>query len=197
MARDQFPPRGSSNRCILRLVNLFYGKDDRRGSEKIALRLERALAASPDYSGSIRGEEIRSLIAELRGDFAEAARSREAEIRKILELHTLTANTEDWNYVSRQYDFSDVGDRLDLLAILYDNQGELERAISTLVESRHYCESHRIDFDAQDLLEELEQARAVASDGTQADALSKEAKRRLLNLRRRGEARAGLPRRKG
>jgi hypothetical protein len=228
----------------LRLVKLFYEKDDRKRTQKIASRLERVLAASPDYSGSIRGEEVRSLIAEFRGDFAEAVRSREAEIRKILELHTLTANSENWKSVSRHYDFSDVSDRLDLLAILYDTQGQLDRAISTLLESRHYCQSHRIPFDAQDLLEELEQARTGATDRTQTGAISqelldkkirevyrefgasadeivvddgmsrrfteavnralsgthavtvKEVKRRLLNLRRRGEARGGLPRRK-
>jgi len=225
----------------LSLVKLFYEKNDRKGTEKLVLRLEKVLAASPDYSDSIRGEEIRSLIAEFRGDFAEAARSREAEIRKILELHALTANTKHWKYVSRQYDFSDVSDRLDLLAILYDRQGKLERAISTLLESRHYCESHRIAFDAQDLLEELEQSRNGAADrirphsvsrdlldkrirevylrfGASADEIVvdddvscrfteavnqvlpeavtvREVNMRLLNLRRRGAARAGLPRR--
>ena len=157
----------------LSLVKLFYEKDDRKGTEKIASRLEEVLAVSPDYSASIRGEEIRSLIAEFRGDFAEAARSREAEIRKILELHALTANTDNWKFVSRQYDFSDVSDRLDLLAILYDNQGELDRAISTLWESRHYCESHRIPFDAQDFLEELEQARTAVKDRKKTRAASR------------------------
>ncbi len=140
------------------LVKAFYGKGDREGTRKVVARLEQKLAASPEYSRSIRGEEIRSLIAEFRGDFAEAARSREAEIRKILELHARTANTASWEYVSRQYDFSDVSDRLDLLAILYDSQGELERAVSTLLESKHYCESHRIPFDSEDLLRELQQA---------------------------------------
>jgi hypothetical protein len=111
------------------------------------------------YAGSIREEEIRSLIAESRGDFAQAARSREAEIRKILQLHTLSVNTPGWEYVARQYDFSDVSDRLDLLAILYDELGDLDRAIATLRESKQYCESHEAPFDGQGLLDELEQAR--------------------------------------
>ena len=227
------------------LVKLFYEKDDREQTQKVVSRLERALAASPDYAGSIRGEEIRSIIAEFRGDFDCAARSREAEIRKILELHALTANTDNWNYVSRQYDFGDVSDRLDLLAILYDAQGELDRAISTLLESKQYCESHRIPFDAEDLLEELGRARTGVTDLAQTPVVSrelldekirevyrefgasaeeivvddgmsrrftkavkgvlsgraavtvKEVKKRLLNLRRRGETRGGLPRRKG
>ena len=125
------------------------------------------------------------MIAEFRGDFAEAARSREAEIRKILALHALTANTDNWKYVSRRYDFSDVSDRLDLLAILYDAQGELDSRISTLMESRHYCESHRIPFDAQDLLDELEQARTGSTDRTKAKAVSWE----VLGKKRRKASR--------
>jgi hypothetical protein len=168
------PAAGEFESLYLSLVKLFYEKVDRKQTQKIASRLERLLAASPEYSGSIRGEEIRSLIAEFHGDFAEAARSREAEIRKILELHALTANTENWKYVARQYDYSDVSDRLDLLAILYDTQGELDRAISTLLESEHYCQSHRIPFDAQDLLEELRQARTGATDRAQTQTVSRE-----------------------
>ena len=125
--------------------------------------METLLADSSEFSSSIRGEEIRSLIAELRGDLAEAARSREAEIRKILELHALAANTANWSYVSSQYDFSAVSDRLDLLATLYDALGQLDRAIATLLESKNYCQSHSIPFDAQDLLEELTQARNGAA----------------------------------
>jgi hypothetical protein len=147
----------------LGLVKQFYEEPDLGGTEKVASRLEKVLASSPEFSGSIRGEEVRSLIAELRGDLAEATRCREAEIRKILELHARTANTAHWKLVSRQYDFSDVSDRLDLLAILYDAQGQLDRAISVLLESRLYCESHQFPFDAQDLLDEFTKARAGAT----------------------------------
>ena len=145
------PERGQLELLYVKLVRAFYEENDRPRAEKVARRLEEVLAASPEDSRSIRGEEIRSLIAELRGDFAEAARSREAEIRNILELHTLTANTPHWKYASRQYGFSDVSDRLDLLAILYDAQGETDRAISVLLESKQYCLSHGIPFDAKDV----------------------------------------------
>lgn len=123
----------------------------------LAVELEAALTSTEEVADSIRGEEIRSLLAEFRDDFAEAARCREAEIRKILELHSLTVNTPHWEIVSRQYDFSDVSDRLDLLAMLYDRQGDTTRAIATLKESKAYCASHGVEFDGQDLLDELEQ----------------------------------------
>lgn len=140
-------------------LRFFYEKEDRKQALKVADRLEVAMLASPDLAASIRGEEIRSLIAEVRGDYATAARSREAEIRKILELHSMALNTRNWDYVSRQFDFSDVSDRLDLLAILYDQNGETDRAIATLEESKLYCRSHNIPFDGQDVLDELVDGR--------------------------------------
>jgi hypothetical protein len=143
------------------LLTAFYEKANRAQARTVAARLEKALAASPDAADSIRAEEIRSLLAELRGDLRQATESREAEIRKILELHSLTVRTPGWAYVVRRYDLSDVSDRLDLLAVLYDRQGDVDRAIATLHESEQYCQAHRIPFDGQDLLEELERARTA------------------------------------
>ncbi len=126
---------------------------------RLAGQLEKLLAVYPEYQGSIREQEIRSLIAEARGDLGEAARYREAEIRKVLELHSLTANTSSWPSVARRYDFSDVSDRLDLLAIIYDGLGQTESAINVLRESKQYCTAHGLRFDAQKLLDELEVPR--------------------------------------
>jgi hypothetical protein len=141
------------------LLHLFYDEEDRVGATTVARRLEAALAARPDFAGSIRAEEVRALLAELRGDLAEASRSREAEIRKILELHLLAVNTPSWPFVLRQYDYSDLSDRLDLLAILYAEQGDLDRAVATLLESKQLCESHQVPFDGKDLLRDFERAR--------------------------------------
>jgi hypothetical protein len=143
----------------LELLRVLYELRDHPKARAVAAQLGRSLAASPEYGDSIRCDEVYSLLAEVRGDLAEAARCREAEIRKILELHSLSVNSPAWEYVARQYDFSDVSDRLDLLAILYDKLGDTERAITTLVESKQYCESHGIPFDGADLLAEFESAR--------------------------------------
>ena len=142
-------------RLYVKLLRVFYEKPNRKQALSVAAELTKALAARPDFQDSIRAEEIRSLLAELRGDLAVAARCREAEIRKILELHSQAVNTASWPHVLRQYDFADVGDRLDLLAALYDKQGDKERAIATLRESKQWCESHQIPFDGQELLDEL------------------------------------------
>jgi tetratricopeptide (TPR) repeat protein len=154
---DSSPDKETVESLYLELLKRYYEEGDRKRSRKVATRLDKLLAASPDYAHSIRGEEIRSIIAELRDNYSEAIQSREAEIRKILELQTRTIKTDNWKYVSRQYDFSDVSDRLELLAILYDKQGDLDRAIAILLESKQYCQLHDFPFDGNDLLEELEQ----------------------------------------
>lgn len=174
----------------LAFLQKFYETGNREQARKLAVRLETALIATPSYSDSIRAEEIHSLIAELRRDFVQAARSREAEIRKILELHSLAVNTPHWKTVARQYDFSDVSDRLDLLAILYDSQGDLDRAIATLTESQRYCQSHEIPFDGQELLDELQQARTKKTKPIPSHRVSQG---RLQTLRDRGEARSRVP----
>jgi hypothetical protein len=153
------PESGDIDFLYHEFLTLFYELGNRPRARTLAARLEAALAASPADAQSIRGEEIRSLIAELRGDYAEAARCREVDIRKILELHTLAANTPHWPAVARQYDFADVSDRLDLLATLYDRQGDVDRAIAILMESKQYCEAHHVPFDGQDLLDELTGAK--------------------------------------
>jgi len=139
----------------LKFMKQFYANGNRAATRKTAASLQSLLAELPEFADSIRGEEVRSLIAELHGDYAAAIRSREAEIRKILELHTLAVNSPNWPYVSREYDFSDVSDRLDLLAGLYDHVGDTDRALATLRESQSYCEAHQITFDGGELLQEL------------------------------------------
>jgi hypothetical protein len=146
----------------LKLLKVFYEKPNYKQASAVAEELEKVAAARPGFQDSIKGEEVRSLLAEVRGDLNSAARSREAEIRKILELHALSANTPGWPHVLRQYDYSDISDRLDLLAALYDKQGDEDRAIATLQESKQWCQSHQIAFDGQDLLDELLEHRGSA-----------------------------------
>jgi hypothetical protein len=147
----------------LDLLRSFYEEEDREQAERVATQLEAALAARPDAAASIRGEEIRSLLAELRGDLTAAICNRESEIRKIFELHSMATDMATRDYVFRKYDYSDISDRLDLLATLFANQGDLDRAISTLQESRQFCESHRVPFDGQDMLDEFEESRRAAN----------------------------------
>ncbi len=146
-------------RLYLELLHSFYEEEDRERAHKVADRLEAALAAQPEFVGSIRVEEIHSLIAELRGDLAEAVRRRESEIERIRQLHGLAVNTPGRDFVFRQYDYSDLSDRLDILATLYAEQSNFDRAVEVLRESREVCESHQVPFDGRELLDEYEQIR--------------------------------------
>src|SRR5258707_9827365 len=48
----------------------------------------------------------------------------------------------------------DLSDRLDLLAMLYRDSGNLSKAISALEESKRLCDEHGVKFDGYDILEE-------------------------------------------
>ena len=158
----RLPSPADAEALYFELLKWFYDKADAIRARAVAARLREVLASLPEFAQSIRGEEVRSLIAELDDDLATAIRSREAEIRKILELHSLSLNSPSWATVKRLYDFGDVSDRLDLLAILYDKSGDAARALATLLESKQYCQAHGVPFEAQDLLDELEAGQSAS-----------------------------------
>ncbi|MGA7501412.1 MAG: hypothetical protein WBX00_32160, partial [Isosphaeraceae bacterium] len=54
------------------LIDAFYDRGDRERARQIATELQLTLNNRPDVADSIRGEEIRSLIAELNGNLQEA-----------------------------------------------------------------------------------------------------------------------------
>jgi hypothetical protein len=99
-------------------------------------------------------EECRSLVCEAKGDLGNAIKHRENEIRLIRRLHEISQGTESEAYVFSQYDYADLSERLDILAMLYHAIGSLDKSISTLEESRQLCQIHGIDFDGQDILQE-------------------------------------------
>ena len=152
-------PAGEMEALYQQLVQALYGDENRARALAVAENVEAFLTARPEFADSIRAEEVRSLIAEARGDLAEAIRRRESEIDKIRRLHGLAENKPGWDYVLRQYDYGDLSDRLDILASLYAEQADLDRAVELLHESKQFCESHQVPFDGQDLLDEYEQAR--------------------------------------
>jgi hypothetical protein len=136
-----------------KLLYWFYQRDNPRRARRFAGRLERLLkrAAASDPE-AIFGEGARALVCELKGDLAGAIEHREKEIRLIGRLHEISLHTPSEADVLRAYGFDDLSDRLDLLAILHHEAGDLDRAIGLLEESKELCRAHRIPFDAQDVL---------------------------------------------
>ena len=137
-----------------KLLYWLYDQGDPAKAKPFAERLERLLARAPSSRGTIRGEECRSLICELKQDLPGAIKHREEEVRLIERLHQLACDSPSWHYVQSQYDARDLSDRLDLLAILYHDSGDLEKAIGTLQESKQLCKREGILFDGEDLLQE-------------------------------------------
>jgi hypothetical protein len=160
--RRNFPSAGDEIDYLYhKLLYWLYDRDERSKALAFCGRLEQLLDKESGEQATIRAEECRSLICESRGDLPGAIRSRENEIRLIERLHALTRGTPSWATIRRDYDYGDLSDRLDLLAVLYHDSGRLDRAIGTLRESKRLCAAHRIPFDGQDLLDEyLSEAKA-------------------------------------
>lgn len=148
-------PEGDLEKIYLDFLRSFYEAEDLPRSRRIAKQVKIELARRPDLAESIRGDELRSMVAELDGDVASAIKYRENEIRRILELHSLVKDSPGWTYVFSEYDYKDISDRIDILAYLYSQIGDYGQAVELLKESQRFCASHGVVFDAEDMLEEF------------------------------------------
>lgn len=137
-----------------KLLYWLYERHDAAKAGTYAGRLERLLNVIDPAHESILGEECWSLICEARGDIPKAIEHRENEIRLMRRLHELSCASGKESLALEGRDYDALSDRLDLLATLYHDRGDLPRAIVLLRESKQLCESHGIEFDGQDLLEE-------------------------------------------
>ncbi len=139
-----------------KLLYWLYDREDTRKALSFGNRLERLVERVDPGHEAILGQECRSLISEAKGDLPNAIRYRENEIRmmKRLQQISIAYDPSTREYMLRQRGYDDLSDRLDLLAILYHDSGDLDRAIRTLRDSKRFCEKHEIPFDGQDLLED-------------------------------------------
>lgn len=142
------------DRLYDRLVYWLYERQDAKRARRVADALGKLLARFGADPESIFVEECRSLVCEAKGDLPNAIKHRENEIRLIRRLHEISQNTATKDFVLGQYDYRDLCDRLDLLAILYHDSGDLNRAIRTLEESKQLCANHELTFDSENVLRE-------------------------------------------
>ncbi|MCI0360642.1 MAG: hypothetical protein L0211_19370 [Planctomycetaceae bacterium] len=132
-----------------RMMEALYRREDRRAAAKMAPRLRALLARHDPSCETILGAAARVLLAELDGDFWSAIRAREREI----ELLRLLIDDELPPEVRTRP--ADIGDRLDLLAGLYWDSEDLDRAEEILLESQRWCAEHKVKFDGRAMLNEL------------------------------------------
>src|SRR5262249_24766163 len=137
----------------------FYQRQNAGNASRYIPRLESLLRKASPHHEAILGEACWSLIFEVKGQPAKAIPYRENEIRLIRKLMECDAPPEV------KYDPGDLSDRLDLLAMLYRNAGDLDRAVALLQESRSLCEKHGLPFDGQDLLKDFLLEKQQATEG--------------------------------
>jgi tetratricopeptide (TPR) repeat protein len=137
-----------------KLLYWLYQREDVGKARRYAGRLERLLAKLDPDHGAIFGEECWSLVCEAKGDLRKAIEHRKNEIRLMRRLHEISRNTPAEEYVFKDRGYDALSDRLDLLAVLYHESGLLDKAISTLQESKKLCAKHRLTYDGEDILQE-------------------------------------------
>jgi hypothetical protein len=84
----------------------------------------------------------------------KAIEHREREIELILRLWKISEPTPARVHDLPGYGVDSLCDRLELLAILNHDLGNLDRAIVRLVESQRLCGSASLPFDGDDLLKD-------------------------------------------
>jgi hypothetical protein len=144
------------------LLYWLYERENAGKAGSYADRLARLLATVDPAHESIFGEECWSLIYETRGETPKAIEHRENEVRLMRRLHELSGASAEESPALEGRGHSDLSDRLDLLATLYHDNGDPDRAISLLRESKQLCEIHGIEYDGQDILDEyLDEQRSA------------------------------------
>lgn len=137
-----------------KLLYWLYQRQEAERARPYAKRLERLLPKADPHHEAIRGEECWSLVFETKGDRQSAIKHRQNEIRLIRRLHESARIAHNESVILKAYGYDDLSDRLDLLAVLLHDSGDLESALRTLHESRQLCKKHGVRFDGDDILKE-------------------------------------------
>jgi tetratricopeptide (TPR) repeat protein len=147
-----------------RLLYWLYRQEDARKARPLADQLERLLPKADPTHDAIFGEECWSLVYEAKENLEKAISHRENEIDLIRRLHVISRNQPHENAATSGYEFSDLSDRPNLLATLYHDRGDLDKAIRTLDESKRLCAEHGIPFDGVDILREYSEEKPSTTD---------------------------------
>jgi tetratricopeptide (TPR) repeat protein len=159
------------------LLYWLYERENASKARGYANRLEQLLPkADPDHQ-AIFGEECWSLVYETKGNLPKAIEHRKNEIRLIRRLHDISRNAPYEHLILRDYGYDDLSDRLDLLAVLYQKNGQLDQAMDTLIESKQHCEKHGIRFDGEDILQKISHDSVQAKMNSQWDSNGKVVRR--------------------
>ena len=155
-SRPKLPPADDWPQAVglyQSLLRHFYARNDTAKAAPLALRLLRALDRLDPKAKSLPGNEYRAVIAEVDGDYPSAVAYRVRELRMLDRL----ARSGQLPTVGLTW--SDLADRLDLLAIAYQNAGQLDRAWAAIERSERLCTEHDLEFEGRAIKDSL--ARAI------------------------------------
>lgn len=142
-----------------KLVYWLYERQQPQRAKTYARRLQAILPKHESELGDIFAYELRSLFHESVGDTSEAIAHRKREIDLIRRLHQIGKDTAYESLVNRQYDYTDLRDRLIILAMLYRDDGNADQAIRVLKEARALCKKRGIRFGGMQLLRDYEKEK--------------------------------------
>jgi hypothetical protein len=164
--RRKFAGEGDEiNYLYDKLLYWLYRRANRGKARPYARRLERLLPkAYPDHD-AIFGEECWSLVRETNGDLQGAIKYRENELRLIRRLYEASLGKPYEEAALKGYGYDDWSDRLDLLAVLYHDSGDLDKAVAALQKSKKLCEAHGLEFDGEDVLLEYVEEKGNSRQG--------------------------------
>lgn len=138
-----------------RILTLFYEKNDRQGALRLAPKLRLLIALCDPGCTSILGAAARSVLSELEGDYWSAIHCREREIELLRKV-------QDASLPPRvRATAEEISDRLDLLASLHWEAGDLDKAEKILLESERFCTQHAVKFDGRPMLKELRREKKM------------------------------------
>lgn len=166
-----------------RLLYWLYERADPAKARPYADRLQRILRKADPNHQVLLGAECRSLVCETKGDIRGAIEYREHEIRLIRKLWIISRGTPSEEFALQDYGPADLSDRLNLLALLYRENGELDKAIATLLESKQLCEEHGTRFDGEDILEECLEEKSPVEIGSGPNGASASREREVARSR--------------
>ncbi len=144
----------AAKRLYDKVLDTFYGKRDITRAAPHALRLLRALDRLDPAARTLPGNEYRAVIAEVDGDIEGAIRHRLREIRMFDRL------IKAGRLSTARLGMDEYADRLDLLAALYLDAGQLDLAEKTIRRSEAVCRGAGIPFDGKDIKADIERAKA-------------------------------------
>jgi hypothetical protein len=148
------PSRLRLDQLYDRLLFWLYERPSIARSRKYAEQMAERLEDDVRQEGTIFLEECRALVCEALGNLRGAIKHRKNEVELIRKLHFMANHKSQKATIHRKYGYSDLRDRLTLLAVLFHDCGKLQEARNTLLEAKQLCRSRKIDFEDEDLLAE-------------------------------------------